>query len=358
MAVTGGAGIGQTAGRTGEQKAHTCANDCYHSLTLCVIPGEAPTMRFCKHAATRCFWFLFLLSTLSSAQPSAALKPDSGAFTNGAYSNDYFRFTYTVGEGWYINQDLMTQGANSTTKLAGHFLLMVLDRHTGGPMRERVLMMADDANVYRSFKSAADYAAKFLDAQVKGQHMERVRDVFPTEHAGRTFYCGEFNEPYSGGALHKAFVATERSGFLLSWSFVASSAEELDVLLQSLGEIRFAPQVAGEATKAAENATSSIPPKRIRISQMVLDGYISEKPIPPYPDEARKNRIQGLVRLHVLISGTGRLEKADVLEGDPVLSRAALDGVRYWRFRPYLLNGEPVEVDSQITIDFKLSKSK
>ena len=78
---------------------------------------------------------------------------------------------------------------------------------------------------------------------------------------------------------------------------------------------------------------------------------------PEYPEEARRGRIQGTVVLHVLISKAGDIARIEVVSGDPLLAPEAIRVVKLWRYRPYLLNGNPVEVDTQILINFTLSGS-
>ncbi len=77
---------------------------------------------------------------------------------------------------------------------------------------------------------------------------------------------------------------------------------------------------------------------------------------PQYPEIARVARIQGPVVLRAIIARDGTIRAAEVLSGHPVLARAALDAVRQWRYRPYSLGGHPVEVDTQITVNFILNR--
>ncbi len=76
---------------------------------------------------------------------------------------------------------------------------------------------------------------------------------------------------------------------------------------------------------------------------------------PAYPPLARAARIQGAVVLQAIISKNGTIQNLQVLNGHPMLVRAAIDAVQQWRYRPYFLNGEPVEVETQITVNFILS---
>jgi protein TonB len=76
---------------------------------------------------------------------------------------------------------------------------------------------------------------------------------------------------------------------------------------------------------------------------------------PAYPPLARAARIQGPVVLQAIIGKSGTIENLQVLNGHPMLVRSAIDAVRQWRYRPYFLNGEAVEVKTQITVNFILS---
>lgn len=94
---------------------------------------------------------------------------------------------------------------------------------------------------------------------------------------------------------------------------------------------------------------------RIRVSQGVSTGHLINKVEPLYPPLARSARIQGQVVLTAIISKDGTIEDLRVLSGHPLLIQAALDAVRQWRYKPYLLNGEPVEVETTVTVNFVFS---
>lgn len=77
--------------------------------------------------------------------------------------------------------------------------------------------------------------------------------------------------------------------------------------------------------------------------------------LPTYPSLARAARIEGMVVLQAIISKQGTIENLKVVSGHPMLVQAAIDAVREWRYRPYILNNEPVEVETQITVNFSLA---
>lgn len=78
---------------------------------------------------------------------------------------------------------------------------------------------------------------------------------------------------------------------------------------------------------------------------------------PVYPPLARQARIQGPVELRAIISKAGTIENLVVVSGHPMLVRSAIEAVRQWRYRPYLLNNEPIEVETEVTVNFLLSGS-
>src|SRR5713226_9301922 len=96
-------------------------------------------------------------------------------------------------------------------------------------------------------------------------------------------------------------------------------------------------------------------PQRVRVSQGVTQGLLLRKIQPAYPPLARQARIQGSVLLQAEISKEGTIQNLRLISGHPMLAPAAIEAVKQWRYKPYILNGEPVEVETQITVNFTLS---
>jgi TonB family protein len=95
-------------------------------------------------------------------------------------------------------------------------------------------------------------------------------------------------------------------------------------------------------------------PQRVRVSEGISAGLLVYKVQPEYPFEAKDARIQGQVLLKAVISKDGSIEKLILVSGHPMLAPAAIDAVKQWRYRPYLVMGNPVEVDTQIRVNFEL----
>jgi len=87
-----------------------------------------------------------------------------------------------------------------------------------------------------------------------------------------------------------------------------------------------------------------------------MQGYLIHRVEPIYPSIAKIAGVQGAVLIKALISTEGKIEQAQVVSGSPWLSKAALDAIQQWRYRPYYLNDKPVEVETEITVTFYLNR--
>lgn len=96
-------------------------------------------------------------------------------------------------------------------------------------------------------------------------------------------------------------------------------------------------------------------PQRVRVSAGVTSGLLIRKVNPNYPPLARQARISGTVVLHAVISKDGSIEGLQLVSGHPMLAPAAIEAVKQWKYKPYLLNGEPVEVDTEVQVNFTLA---
>jgi periplasmic protein TonB len=95
----------------------------------------------------------------------------------------------------------------------------------------------------------------------------------------------------------------------------------------------------------------------MRLASRVAESNLIHDVAPTYPPEAGRARIEGTVVLLAVIAKDGTVQDVRVESGLPVLAQAAINAVKQWRYKPYILNGEPIEVASQITINFTLPRS-
>jgi len=123
----------------------------------------------------------------------------------------------------------------------------------------------------------------------------------------------------------------------------------IGVLSEVLGSTRSVPVPA--------KTPDAVPVKRIRVAARVVEANLIHDVTPQYPPEAGRARIEGTVVLLATIGADGSVKDVRVESGLPILAQAAIDAVRQWRYKPYMIDGEPVEVDSRITVNFNLSAS-
>lgn len=114
--------------------------------------------------------------------------------------------------------------------------------------------------------------------------------------------------------------------------------------------------VMGGIISSTPVAVPKVAVQRVRVSQGVIAGLLVRKVTPTYPQMAKIARVQGPVVLAAVIDKDGTIQNLHVLStASPLLNQAAIDAVKQWKYRPYVLNGEPVVVDTQITVNFTLS---
>src|ERR1700676_3207022 len=115
------------------------------------------------------------------------------------------------------------------------------------------------------------------------------------------------------------------------------------------------------ATSSATTSTTSIAPsapansgERVQLSPQATQSVTVSVP-PDYPLLARQMKVQGAVRLQALISREGTIQELQILSGPSILATAAREAVKQWHFKPYIQNGQPVETQARITVNFTIS---
>jgi protein TonB len=159
-------------------------------------------------------------------------------------------------------------------------------------------------------------------------------------------------DPRTGGpALHPVALNPTVPCFSCKHTDVSSRSDDVDSLPPTIGTDGGLPDgltvpddhVVPEQPK---------PPKRIPVSE-ISEGQLIHKVEPVYPRMALITGVKGEVRLHAVIATDGTIQSLAVVSGPPLLIAAARDAVSQWRYRPYRLNGQPVEVETFITVSFK-----
>jgi len=113
--------------------------------------------------------------------------------------------------------------------------------------------------------------------------------------------------------------------------------------------------VAALGLVLAGSASAQQEEKRMKVSSELQQAKLVSSAMPLYPVLAKRGRVEGTVRLTATIDKDGKVDKVETVSGHPILEQAAVEAVKKWRYRPTVLNGEPVEVVTTIDVIFKLS---
>jgi TonB family protein len=165
--------------------------------------------------------------------------------------------------------------------------------------------------------------------------------------AGHDFYREDLE--FRQGIDHGALLCTAVKDYLLQWNITGWSKQAIETAVSTLNSMTSAPP-----TPPPDSRTESPPPTRVQVAQGNSMGLKIKDVRPVYPSEAQHARIQGSVLLHAVINRNGDIADLEVLDGPVELVVSAVNAVRKWKYRPYMLKGNPVEVDTHITVNYVL----
>jgi TonB family protein len=198
-----------------------------------------------------------------------------------------------------------------------------------------------------TFQPSYAQAPRQLDAASKGQPLPAVKSI--TVEAIRIV---GLSDQARADLLSRLPVHTGDSVDTARLTQLTRIVKEFDSHLMVLS----GTTPAGEAvlTIGTEEAlpASTV---RLRVGGNLQSAKLISKPVPRYPAEAKQARIQGVVKLFAVIGREGAVGNLTVISGDPTLATAAMDAVKQWVYQPTLLNGNPVEVETEIDVNFTLA---
>jgi TonB family protein len=177
------------------------------------------------------------------------------------------------------------------------------------------------------------------------------------DSAKSTVPAGKTAATKAAAAITTASIATAPIMIKNGGSQKASGKAAADAPAPSMAGIASAD--GGGALPDLMGGTSPAPAPvlgTLNVSQGVSRGLLMKKTQPVYPASALQMHIEGVVELSATISKNGDISAVKIVSGDPRLARAAVEAVKQWKYKPYLLNGEPVEIQTQVTMNFKLPK--
>ena len=198
----------------------------------------------------------------------------------------------------------------------------------------------------------AEHVAGDIVLRVIVDKQGKVVEVAPVSREGLPPDPAVTEDPRLRAAAIKAVKQWEYRPYLLNGEAV--EVETRVVVRFKLVSSQLAPQPSETPLPSNEPGAAAPQVKRLRIAPGVLEGMILQKVEPKYPPMARVAHIQGDVRMLVTIDKEGNVHNLRLVSGHPILAQAAMDAVKEWKYKPFLLNGDPVEVEGAILVAFRM----
>ena len=282
---------------------------------------------------------------MESSPSDADIKID-GFFLDRTYTNDYFTLSYPLPPEWVVETDLIRNRlASGKQSQAANLLLAAVhipQDVTDLRADSSFMVMAVTRSAHANTENCRQYLDTLATSLRASKGAKRKSEVSEYTVAGHEFSRANFE--YRSGTSDRAVICSPARDYLLLWEIEGSFWESVDEAVSTIYAI--APWPPAEQPKSSKTLT------QIRVSQGTSVGLLLRKVQPVYPSEARENHIRGTVRMQAVISKTGDVVNLELLEGPIELAMSAVTAVRQWKYRPYLLNGEPVAICTEVVINY------
>jgi TonB family protein len=307
----------------------------------------------------------------SAATGVSTQQFEDGTVLNGTYSNECLGLSFQIPSGWEIP---FQQGNQAIARHipGGLSLLLIRQQAASNAIwllaRENVSFGGNTEQLVS--KLVQDYV------NVAPTNRSVLSEAYPVKYGGQQFFRRDYKRSVEGGETsYMAFVLTNFRGFFIGGSLMAGSQEELNKEVDILRALSFQKDevdprcfmgpddtlrpggvIGGVLTSKPVFHPPGWLPSRVRVSQRVSQALLIKKVEPQYPQEARQKHIEGVVVLIAVIDARGDVQDLTLVSGDPLLAPAATAAVKQWKYKPYLLNGEPTNMETMVSISFVLDQ--
>lgn len=308
----------------------------------------------------------------SATTAVATRQYEDGTVINGTYSNECLGFSFQVPAGWEIPYE---QGTHARARhIPGGLGLLLIRQQTAGS--NAIWLLARENASFGG--NTEQLVSKLVQDYVNASPATRslLNDAYPVKYGQQQFFRRDYKRSLeSGDTSYMAFVLTNFRGFFMGGSLVAGSQDELNKEADVLHGVSLqkdevdsrcfmgpddTPPPGGVLRGVISSKPVSYPPgwlpSRVRVSQRVSQALLIKKVEPQYPRNARQQHIEGMVVLTAVIDARGDVQDLTVASGDPLLAPAATEAVKQWKYKPYLLSGEPTNMETQISVSFTLQQ--
>lgn len=293
----------------------------------------------------------------------AATPPSLGTFRDGVYENGDFNFDYPLPAVEWIRETELMRKLVPPPEQSGMFVLLaalrIPQKHASLEAESSFVLSAlrKNSSTRGTCETYIEEVAKVLLSNSARQH----GTVQTIEINGHRFARADFE--FRARPNHRSVLCSETKDYLFEWDMKGDSEADVERAVSTLNEIHWGGPSAGrtasndgeEPASASNQPGTTSQPVRVRVSQGVSAGLKIKDVRPVYPEPAKLSRIQGSGAMNAVISRTGDISDIEVLAGPVELVVSAVTAVRQWKYKPYLLKGEPVEVNTTITVMYTLS---
>ncbi len=288
-----------------------------------------------------------LLSTcfLTSAEDDSV----AGTLSGSRYENRTYGFSVNIPEGWQPASESATAVVRKGTPDRVAIFLVLEPAEKENTTGTVIAIGAQKSQ--RTFGVSTEAGREYVEGAAHAPEMRVLTPPVQIWLGGIEFFRTDVKTSGKGQEHYFSFLAVGVKDRILAIQIHGFSQKALDdSVVMLVRAVRFVPSWSlpeGEMDKSN---------KYVRVSSGVSERLLQSRVAPRYPVEAIRNRIQGTVILNATISRAGKIQSLWLLDGDPILAAAAIEAVHQWQYRPYLLNGEPVMLDTKITVNFNLSR--
>ena len=314
-----------------------------------------------------------LVWSQQSGIPSRSIPPDDlrfdrGTIANGTYTNECFGLSVSIPDGWEVSATPGVASGKALHLPGGGLGLFIMVRQREKSLGDQIVLNA--ADVSNSAITVQSFVSGSVQAQVRidPQNREMIRDVSAVEYAGKQFFRSDYKQVLSSATRYIAFIYTKFGGYLIGVTVSATSPETLNEGADSLRRLSFhrdlpnpscviGPNdgpIAGIVGSVVSSSSGLSPASRVSVSRLVSQGLLTKRVEPEYPEAARQGHVEGTVVLQTKIDAHGDVEDVTVISGPPLLVPAAVDAVKQWKYKPYMLNGQPAKMETQVVVVFEL----
>ena len=250
---------------------------------------------------------------------------------------------------WVRETDLMRKNYSAEGLSAGIYVLLAavhVPEHTAPPEADSSFVLsALERSTDSSMQTCDLYLQKLASELHSKQEAQQKGGLSDFTFAGHDFRRADLE--FRSGPGYHAIICTQVKDYLLQWNVAGLSKNSVQGAVSTIDSITASPPLPPEPPQGQ--------PTYVRVSSGVTQGLIIKKVQPVYPQEAKYKHIQGFVNVNAVINKTGDVVDLEVADGPIELVVSAVNAVRQWKYRPYILKSEPVEVRTTITVKYTLS---